>query len=108
MTFELILKDKFKYVYEYKVLFPPKQETTQSKIIITSNNNKSKLSNVNSQDLVVITKLQTTPKKTENLEENSLETQLPQNKINEENVVTPLNKYDVRAVKLFTFIKSKF
>jgi hypothetical protein len=55
--------DKFKYTYDFKALFPPKPEiSTQSKIIITSNNNKNKMSIASTQDCIVITKLQTTPK----------------------------------------------
>jgi len=80
------LKDKFKYVYDYKVLFPPKPESSQSKIIITSNN-KGKLSDVSSKDLVVITKLQTTQNNIEKDEEKPV-TQLPHLKNSEEKVVS--------------------
>ena len=83
------------------MLFPSKPEPSQSKIIITSNNTKSKLSNVSGQDVVVITKLQTTPKSQE--EETPLETQLPQPKPSEEKKVKDL----VRIKKKFFFFYSK-
>ncbi len=79
-------KDKFKYVYDYKTLFPPKPEPSQSKIIITSSN-KGKLSNVSSQDLVVITKLQTTQNNIENADEKPIVTQQSISKNNEEKKV---------------------
>ena len=87
---DLCLKDKFKYSYDPKVLFPPAKvaEPAQSKIIITSNTNKSKLSNASAQDVVVITKLQTTPKNQAKTEEKPVVSQLPQQKAQEEKIVT--------------------